>query len=428
MIRIYQQPDQQEWKNLCRRPNSNDPVIQSRVSAILNQVRAEGDAALRRLTLEHDGADLDSLELNPALLAAAEGELPTNLTAAIRTAFENIRRFHEAQLGQPLRVETMPGVVCSRVRRPITHAGLYIPGGSAPLFSTVLMLGVPASLAGCREVIICTPPDKNGNVHPAIRFAAHLCGIRRIFRLGGAQAVAAMAYGTETIPQVHKIFGPGNAYVTQAKQLVMSEGIAIDMPAGPSEVLVIADASADPDFVAADLLSQAEHGADSQAVLVSDSPALVERVNQSLQQQLNELPRKDIARQAVAGSFAVCLPSLEACVDFSNVYAPEHLIINTTDAEHLLNRVEHAGSVFLGAFTPEAAGDYASGTNHTLPTNGFARAYSGVSIDSFTKQMTVQQITPEGLKTIGPVIEAMADAEQLDAHRRAVRIRLNKLS
>lgn len=427
-MRVYNNPAQQEWESLCQRPNSNDPVLTGRVAQILTDVRSGGDAALRRLTQELDGVTLDVFELDPKLIAAAESELPAELAKAIRTAYQNIYRFHEAQLSAPLQVETMAGVKCSRVRRPISHAGLYIPGGSAPLFSTVLMLGVPAEIADCREVILCTPPNKGGRVHPAIRFAAHLCGINRIFRLGGAQAIAAMAYGTETVPKVHKIFGPGNAYVTTAKQLVMAEGIAIDMPAGPSEVLVIADAGADPDFVAADLLSQAEHGPDSQVVLASDSQTFIEHVGRSLLMQLNGLPRKDIAQKAMNNSFAVFLENTEACVEFSNVYAPEHLIINTQNTDQLLDRVEHAGSVFLGAFTPEAAGDYASGTNHTLPTNGFARAYSGVSVDSFTKQMTVQHITADGLRGIGPVIETMAAAEQLEAHRQAVRIRLNKLA
>jgi len=347
------------------------------------------------------------------------------LKNAIELAAKNIEKFHAAQKREIVKVETTPGVTCWRKAEPIQKVGIYIPGGSAPLFSTVLMLGLPAKLAGCDEVILCTPPDSNGKVNPAILFSANLTGIKNIFKVGGAQAIAAMAYGTESIIAVDKIFGPGNQYVTKAKQLVNMEGTAIDMPAGPSEVLVIADDSANPSFVAADLLSQAEHGTDSQVMLITSDESVVKNVLDQINIQLEKLPRKEIAKEALANSRAIILEK-ENAIDFVNNYAPEHLIINTKDCDELVDKIKNAGSIFLGQFTPESAGDYASGTNHTLPTNGFAKSYGGVSLESFLKYITVQKISKEGMSNLGPAIELMAEAEQLRGHAEAVRIRMNK--
>ncbi len=344
------------------------------------------------------------------------------LKKAIELAARNIEKFHAAQKRDVVKIETTPGVICWREAKPIQKIGIYIPGGSAPLFSTVLMLGVPARLAGCEEVILCTPPDTSGKINPAILFAAHLTGIRNIFKVGGAQAIAAMAYGTESIPSVYKIFGPGNQYVTKAKQLVNLEGTAIDMPAGPSEVLVLADENADPAFVAADLLSQAEHGPDSQVILLTFEEQTVRKVLHEINIQVEKLPRKEIAKEALANSLAIIIEKGKA-MEFINTYAPEHLIINTTDCDQMAKEIKNAGSAFLGQFTPESAGDYASGTNHTLPTNGFAKNYSGVSMESFLKYITVQKISKEGLKHLGPIIEVMAEAEQLSGHAEAVRVR-----
>ncbi|MBC3787222.1 histidinol dehydrogenase [Spirosoma utsteinense] len=418
-------PDRAEWPRLLARPVQSTQQIEAAVAPILAQVRAGGDAALIELAQKFDKVDLSNggLEVDAAVLDAAEAQLTDELKAAIRQAYQNIRTFHERQKQPIEKVETMPGVVCWRRSVGIEKVGLYIPGGTAPLFSTVLMLGVPAQLAGCREVVLCTPSN-----HPAIYFAARLVGITKVFRIGGAQAIAAMAYGTESVPQVYKIFGPGNQYVTSAKMLVAKEGMAIDMPAGPSEVAIYADDTAVPSFVAADLLSQAEHGADSQVLLVSTSRQLISIVNLTIGTQLEKLPRRDLAGKALENSKAILVETQADAIDLLNAYAAEHLILSVENAEAVADKIINAGSIFLGNYTPESAGDYASGTNHTLPTNGFARAYSGVSLDSFVKKITMQHITPAGLQLLGPVVEAMAEAESLDAHKRAVSLRLASLA
>jgi histidinol dehydrogenase len=418
-------PARSEWPSLLARPVQSTQQIETAVAPILAQVRANGDAALIELAQRFDKTDLSQsgLAVSEAELADAENQLSEELKAAIRQAYQNIRTFHERQKQDVEKVETMPGVTCWRRSVGIEKVGLYIPGGTAPLFSTVLMLGVPAQLAGCREVVLCTPSN-----HPAIYFAAKLVGVTNVFRIGGAQAIAAMAYGTESVPQVYKIFGPGNQYVTAAKMLVAKEGVAIDMPAGPSEVAIYADDSAIPSFVAADLLSQAEHGVDSQVLLVTTSKKLLNSVNLTLSTQLGKLPREAIAAKALENSKAILVDDQDEAIALLNAYAAEHLILSVENAEAVSERIVNAGSIFLGNYTPESAGDYASGTNHTLPTNGFARAYSGVSLDSFVKKITVQHITPEGLQTLGPVVEAMAEAESLDAHKRAVSLRLASLT
>jgi histidinol dehydrogenase len=398
------------------------------VAALLAEIRAEGDWAVRRLAERFDGSAPETLEVDAAALETAEQSLSAELKAAIRLAYHNIRVFHELQWEQEITAETMPGVVCSRRSVPIERVGLYIPGGSAPLFSTVLMLGVPAQLAGCQEVVLCTPPQSDGEVHPAVLFCAQLCGIRRVFKIGGVQAIGAMAYGTASVPRVWKIFGPGNPWVTAAKQLISLEGVAIDMPAGPSEVCVVADASARAAFVAADLLSQAEHGADSQVLLLSTSETLIAQIEQELAAQLSDLPRRSVAEQALNNSTAILVKDMDEAMALSNQYAPEHLILQVENPEHWAARVRNAGSVFLGHYTPESAGDYASGTNHTLPTGGYARAYAGVSLDSFLKKITFQSIQRGGLKKIGPAIVEMARAEGLEAHARAVTLRLEHVA
>lgn len=412
-------PASDTWPSLLARPVMDLAEVERRVAPVLARVRTDGDAALRDFTRQFDGLDLDRLDVPAEVLEVAGRQLSDELKTAIRTAYANIRRFHEAQRQVPEKIETTPGVTCWRKSVGIERVGIYIPGGTAPLFSTVLMLAIPAQLAGCREVVLCSPSQ-----HPAIGYAAHLCGVTRVFRLGGAQAIAALAYGTESVPRVDKIFGPGNQYVTAAKMLVAKEGVAIDMPAGPSEVAVYADDSARPAFVAADLLSQAEHGVDSQVLLVSTSEALIAAVQTELERQVAELPRAEFARKALANSKAVLVSDEATALDLLNAYAAEHLILAVENAEAVSEQITNAGSIFLGNFTPESAGDYASGTNHTLPTNGFARAYSGVSLDSFVKKITVQHLTRQGLERLGPTIEAMAAAESLEAHRRAVSIRL----
>lgn len=426
-MQTYNNPGQATLDLLCKRPEIKAAELEQQVRNILSLVRAGGDQALKALALALDQANIPELKVSPEEVSAAREQVSADLAAAIRIAAANIEKFHRSQLVAEEKVETSPGVLCWRRRVPVEKVGIYIPGGSAPLFSTILMLGIPALLAGCDTIILCTPPDTNGRIHPAILYTADLLGIKNIYRAGGAQAIAAMAYGTETIPQVYKIFGPGNQYVTKAKTLLQMDGIAIDMPAGPSEVLIIADQYADPDFVAADLLSQAEHGADSQVVLLSNSAAIIEKTLQALEQQLTILPRKAIAAAALANSFALQLDSISACFDFSNNYAPEHLILALERPEYYIGQIRNAGSVFLGKYACESAGDYASGTNHTLPTNGFARSYSGVSVDSFCKQITFQSISETGIQNIGPVIETMAEAEALIAHKNAVSIRLKKL-
>ena len=401
------------WAALQQRPAASEaPQVAARVRAIFEQVRAGGDAALRQLAAELDKATVDDLLVSKAEFAAAAAQVPAALQAAIRQARANIEAFHTAQREPEIRLETMPGVACSRRSVPVQRVGLYVPGGSAPLFSTLLMLGVPARLAGCPEVVVCTPPQSDGFISPVILFVAQLLGIDKVVKAGGAQAVAALALGTATVPAVDKIFGPGNRYVTAAKQLAAAEfGVAIDMPAGPSEVLVIADASANPAFVAADLLSQAEHGPDSQVVVLSDSQDMLERVQAEVISQLETLPRRVVAAQALENSRAILLPDAGAMLAFSNEYAPEHLILATDNAEALAGQVTNAGSVFMGHLTPEAVGDYASGTNHTLPTSGYARQYSGVSLDSFVKKITFQRLSPVGLQALGPVVVTMAEAE-----------------
>ena len=429
-MQTFNYPVPAEWPALQRRAAAGEArQVEERVAQIFADVLERGDAALLDYARQLDGAALpaDGLRVSPAELAAAAAQVPADLQAAIRQARANIERFHETQLPREERVETMPGVLCWRRAVPVQRVGLYIPGGSAPLFSTLLMLGVPARLAGCPEVVLCTPPQRDGAVNPVILFTAQLLGITTIIKAGGAQAVAALTGGTASVPAVDKIFGPGNRYVTAAKQLATRHGVAIDMPAGPSEVLVIADAAANPAFVAADLLSQAEHGPDSQVMLLSDSPALIERVQAEAGRQLAALPRREVAAQALAESRAILLRTREEMLFFSNQYAPEHLILAVADAEALAAGVTSAGSVFLGYLTPEAVGDYASGTNHTLPTNGYARNYSGVSLDSFYKKITFQRLTAQGLRQVGPAVETMAEAEGLRAHARAVTLRLESL-
>jgi len=425
-MKIIKYPDPQQWTKLASRPVQDYQNLVKPVQQILDKVKDKGDKAVLKFTKEFDGVNIKSLAVSPEEIQKAGNRLSDELKSAIAIAAANIEKFHAAQINPVEKISTMPGIDCWRQSIGIEKIGLYIPGGSAPLFSTVLMLAIPAKLAGCREIILCSPPDKNGNIHPAILYTAALCSVKKIFKTGGVQAIAAMAYGTATIPKVFKIFGPGNQYVTLAKQLVQQDGLAIDMPAGPSEVLVIADESANPAFVAADLLSQAEHGPDSQAILLTTSEELANQVSVAVQEQLNQLPRKNIAARALKESRILVLNNLEEAMAFSNLYAPEHLILCTDNALALSAKVTTAGSVFIGHYSPESAGDYASGTNHTLPTNGYAAMYSGVSVDSFVKKISFQQISQEGLKNIGNAIMEMAAAEGLEAHKNAVSIRLNE--
>lgn len=427
-MNIYRNPARETWNELTRRPQIELSFLERSVRNILKHVKTSGDQAIRDLTLQFDKVTLQDLEVTKEEIRHASEQLPAELKKAIATAAENITKFHSVQRRDPVVVETMPGVRCWRKAVPITRVGIYIPGGTAPLFSTVLMLGIPARLAGCSEIVLCTPPAKDGRINEAILFAAALVGVTRIYKVGGAQAVAAMAYGTETIPNVYKIFGPGNQYVTKAKQLITEEGVAIDMPAGPSEVLVLADEICNPAFVAADLLSQAEHGEDSQVMLVLMDENKLPAIRNELDQQLKVLPRKTIAEKSLANSRVVLLTDEALAIDFTNEYAPEHLIINTSNAEAIAEQIVNAGSVFIGNLSPEAIGDYASGTNHTLPTNGYAKAYAGVSLESFLKYITYQQLSETGLKNIGPTVEKMAEAEALAAHQRAVTVRLESLS
>jgi histidinol dehydrogenase len=415
-------PDKSSWNALLQRPVMDTSTLEKKVNDILQEVRTGGDAAVRKFAAEFDKVTLDNLQVPSAAFAAAEAILEPALKAAIQQAAKNITTFHRAQQEKVQVIATMPGVQCWRKSVAIQKVGLYIPGGSAPLFSTILMLGIPAMIAGCKEIVLCTP-----SLHPAILYTAQLIGIEKVFTIGGVQAIGAMAYGTESVPQVYKIFGPGNQYVTCAKQLVNKSGVAIDMPAGPSEVAVLADDSCVPAFVAADLLSQAEHGPDSQVVLVTTSEKVLTNVTNALNAQLDKLPRKGIATAALENSKMILVRDMDTAIDMLNAYAPEHLILACEGAENLADKVTDAGSVFMGNYTPESAGDYASGTNHTLPTNGYARAYSGVSLDSFVKKITFQQISPEGLQNIGTTIEAMAAAEGLEAHKNAVTVRLKQL-
>ncbi|MDP5170116.1 MAG: histidinol dehydrogenase [Bacteroidia bacterium] len=421
-------PDRNRWPELLARPVIASEDLDDRVKPILAAVRNRGDAALKEFTARFDSVELDQLAVTEQEFAAAEAMLSPALKAAIGQARANIERFHASQREAIQVIETMPGVTCWRKSLPIRRVGLYIPGGTAPLFSTILMLGVPAILAGCETIVLCTPPAKDGTVQAAMLYTAGLLGIKQVFKVGGAQAIAALAFGTESIPAVDKIFGPGNQYVTAAKQLVSRDGIAIDLPAGPSEVCVVADSSAHPAFVAADLLSQAEHGSDSQVLLITDSEAMARDIVAEVDAQLALLPRRDMATDAIAHSRVLVMRSREEMVEVVNEYAPEHLILSVEKDEEMGEQITQAGSVFLGHYTPESAGDYASGTNHTLPTNGFARAYSGVSLDSFVKKVTFQKITHQGLTALGPIVAIMAEAEQLQAHARAVTIRLDQQS
>ena len=423
-MKLIKYPTKDQWTELLKRPALNTESLFDTVRSIIDKVRAEGDKAVLEYEATFDKVTVSSLAVTPEEIRVAETLVSDKLKAAISLAKQNIETFHSAQRFVGKKVETMNGVTCWQKAVGIEKVGLYIPGGTAPLFSTVLMLAVPAKIAGCKEIILCTPPGKEGNIHPAILFAAQLAGVSKIFKAGGVQAIAAMAYGTESVPKVYKIFGPGNQYVTAAKQLVSLRDVAIDMPAGPSEVEVLADASANPAFVAADLLSQAEHGVDSQAMLITTSEKLQTEVMAEVERQLAELPRREIASRSLENSKLILVRNIDEALELTNAYAPEHLIVETENYMEVAERVTNAGSVFLGALTPESAGDYASGTNHTLPTNGYAKAYSGVSLDSFIRKITFQ----EGIKTIGPAIEEMAANEHLDAHKNAVTIRLKAIN
>jgi histidinol dehydrogenase len=426
-MNIIRYPGREKWDSICKRPQLDREGLDRIVTSILRKVKDKGDEALFDLSEKYDGALFKNLKVPNSAFASALNSVPSSVREAISIAAENISKFHREQLIKENPVETSKGVKCWRKSVAIERVGLYVPGGTAPLFSTVLMLAIPAKIAGCREIIICTPPDRTGNVNPLILYSAHYAGITDVYRVGGAQAIAAMAYGTATVPRVDKIFGPGNQYVTRAKEIVQLEGTPVDMPAGPSEVLVIADKDSDPAFIAADLLSQAEHGADSQVMMLTDDPDLPEKVKIETWKQAAMLPRNEIAIKSLSGSYLILLNSLDECMELSNLYAPEHLIISANEPAILAGKVINAGSVFLGRYSCESAGDYASGTNHTLPTGGYARSLSGVSTDSFVKKITFQEISSEGLKIIGPVIEKMAEAELLQGHKNAVTLRLNTL-
>lgn len=422
---IDRYPKEEIWKEILQRPALNVSGLYDNVQAILDRVREEGDKALFEYEKMFDKIELQTLAVSEKELAEAAQSVSEELKTAIQTAAKNIEKFHSAQKQEFKKIETTPGVTCWQKAVPITSVGLYIPGGSAPLFSTVLMLAIPARIAGCSEIVLCTPPDKNGNINPTILYAAQVAGVNRFFKLGGSQAIAAMAYGTESVPKVSKIFGPGNPYVTAAKQIVSLKDVAIDMPAGPSEVEVIADANANPAYIAADLLSQAEHGMDSQSILLTTSAELIEKIEKEVEIQLNKLPRKEITAKSLEHSHLILLKDDSEIIRMTNLYAPEHLIIQTDNYLELAEQIVNAGSVFLGAYSPESAGDYASGTNHTLPTSGYAKAYSGVNLDSFLRKITFQELTKDGLNNLGPTIEIMAAGESLDAHKNAVNIRIN---
>ena len=423
-MNIIRYPERAEWNNVLKRSALHTEDIRPAVQEIIGKIRAEGDRALYEYEEKFDKVKLASLIVTPEEFDEAGKALESGLKEAILRALENIRAFHAAQKFESKKVETVPGVTCWQKAVPIEKVGLYIPGGTAPLFSTVLMLATPAQIAGCKEIILCSPPNTEGKIHPAILFAAQAAGVKKVFKAGGVQAIAAMAYGTESVPKVYKIFGPGNQYVTVAKQEVSLRDVAIDMPAGPSEVAVLADETANPVFVASDLLSQAEHGVDSQAVLITTSETLLRETQAEVERQLAALPRKAITEKSLESSRLILVKDLNEALDMVNEYAPEHLIIETKDYQDIAERVINAGSVFLGPYAPESAGDYASGTNHTLPTNGYAKAYSGVSLDSFIRKITFQEITREGIRTLGPTIQVMAENEHLDAHKNAVTIRL----
>ncbi len=426
-MKLYNNPNKSEWSELLKRPTQTVDDIEAIVNTVFNDVQNNGDKAIAKYTAKFDGVDLDSNSVTKQEIEKASKSVAQDLKNAIKLAKSNIESFHAAQKTEKVELNTMEGVACWQEKRPIQKVGLYIPGGTAPLFSTVLMLAIPAKLAGCKDIVLCTPPNKEGKIANEILYAAQLCGVTNIFKVGGIQAVAALAFGTETVPQVYKIFGPGNQYVTVAKQIATKYGVAIDMPAGPSELLVMADESANAAYVASDLLSQAEHGSDSQVILVTTSKSFAESVNVEVEKQLKELPRKELAQNAIAHSKSIVVDSFETALDLIDEYGPEHFIVATKNDDYFVDNIGNAGSVFIGNYTPESAGDYASGTNHTLPTNGFSKAYSGVNLDSFQKSMTFQKISKVGIQNIGNAIELMAEAEGLQAHKNAVTLRLKDL-
>lgn len=426
-MKIIENPRIDTWKEILQRPAIETGALFGTVSKVLDDVRLNGDEALRRYELEFDHVSLEKLNVEDGEFYEAVNYIPEDLKKAIDVAYSNIHKFHSAQRFEEIKVETSPGVTCIQRSVPISKVGLYIPGGTAPLFSTVLMLAIPAKIAGCSEIVLCSPPDRNGKINPYILYAARIAGVTNVYKVGGAQAVAAMAYGTESVPKVDKIFGPGNQYVVAAKQLVSLSDVAIDMPAGPSEVEVLADESSNPSFVAADLLSQAEHGADSQVLLVSTDRNMIDKVVVELEKQLEELPRKEIAAKSISHSQAIYVDNMETAISITNEYAPEHLILSVKNYNDIASKITNAGSVFLGQYACESAGDYASGTNHTLPTKAYAKAYSGLCLDSFMRKMTLQELTPQGIKSIGHAVELMAEAEGLDAHKNAMTLRLNSI-
>ena len=425
-MKTYRYPDEQTWTEIVQRPVMNSERLQSMVRSILDQVKSQGDAAIRQFAKEFDNVEIDNFMVSSEELMHAVQNVKPEFKMAVKHAYRNIEKFHKSQKEKVKIIETSPGVQCWRTSTAIQKVGLYIPGGTAPLFSTVLMLGIPAKLAGCEEIILCTPPNPQEQINEAILYCAHMIGLERIYKIGGAQAIGAMAYGTKSIPRVEKIFGPGNQYVTMAKQLVNLEGIAIDMPAGPSEVVVVADHTANPKFIAADLLSQAEHGIDSQVIFITTQEDLLMQVQNALTKQMAKLPRRKIANEALKNSSMVILKNIDQAIELVNKYAPEHLILMVKHPRRKAHKIKNAGSVFLGSFTPESAGDYVSGTNHTLPTNGMARSYSGVSLESFMKKITFQQISRNGLENLADTINIMAETEDLNAHKIAVQVRLQK--
>ena len=426
-MQLIENPKREDWSNILKRPTKTVDDIESIVNDVFTDIKSNGDKAISQYTLKFDNVELDSLTVSEAEIIEASNNVSNELKDAIQLAKSNIEKFHSAQKTERVLLNTMEGVACWQEKRPIQKVGLYIPGGTAPLFSTVLMLAIPANIAGCKEIVLCTPPNSEGKIANEILYAAQLCGVTRIVKVGGIQAIAGLTFGTETIPQVYKIFGPGNQYVTVAKQIATKYGVAIDMPAGPSELLVMADESANAAYVASDLLSQAEHGSDSQVILVTTSKSFAENVNKEVYTQLEKLPRKDMATDAINNSKSIVIDDFETALDLIDAYGPEHFIVATNDDNYFVDHIGNAGSVFIGNCTPESAGDYASGTNHTLPTNGFSKAYSGVNLDSFQKSMTFQKISKKGIATIGPAIELMAEAEGLQAHKNAVTLRLKDL-
>lgn len=426
-MKTYINPNAEQWNELAERKTVATADLNETVKSIFNDIQKNGSKAVKKYTSYFDGVSIENFAVFPSEIENAVAQIPSELKNAIQVAADNISKFHSSQIEIPTKIETTSGVFCWRESRAIDTIGIYIPGGTAPLFSTVLMLAIPAKLAGCKNIILCSPPDKNGNINPAILYAAKLTGVTQMYKVGGIQAIAAMTFGTDEIPKVSKIFGPGNQYVTAAKQYAQQLGLAIDMPAGPSELLVIADASCDPEFVASDLLSQAEHGDDSQVILVTNSEEIVAKVSEAIENQKAILPRQATVEKALENSRALVFEDIQTAIAFSNFYAPEHLILAIEDADDKIKFIENAGSVFIGNYSCESAGDYASGTNHTLPTNGYAKNYSGVSLDSFVKKITIQKLTSLGIQNLGPTIEIMAEAEQLDAHKNAVSIRLKKI-